>query len=632
MRRPRRAVPVPARPRRGQAAQPVVVLPVGGAARPARSSPAWRTTSTGPVGSATSPSWPGSIWAGGTGRLSLALRRRRAGGRPDRRHRARRRSASAATTTRAGSPASSATPTPAPTSSPSSGILAIFFCDDRAEGAASPSPSPSSPAWCSCYSRTGLLAGAFALVWMVLGRRLGPGGRRRARGRPGLGRQQHPAEPDHRRALLRPLRQRQAARAHHRPGAGASWPTCRGTATGRARPRSTSATSSSSSTTATSPPARRAAGSHCSSCSRSWPTPSSGCRSQSRQGTSRPRRARPPSSAPLSWPSPSARSCSTRRWRSWSRFALGHALRAADRGPARWLSGSTSPPTTPTSGAASRCCCATPRRCSQLGHAVTVVAPDSPTEVLDAAATDRRRRRGDPRRRPPGLPARAPRLGPGRAAGSAVVPRAGPGVRDGRPTAAGSSTSTRTRAAGRSRWRRRDRPSGRARHAGALRTTLAARLPGSRPTPTGPRTCRGWPSTAPTARPTSATSAGSRPTRASTSSLARWRRCLDDTAPRPRRRHALRRRGLRGRRRRGRGRPRRTRVAPRATSHPRTSSAGSGSWSSRASGPSPSGSSSPRRWPPASPSSSPTPAPCRRSPAPTTRGSRARATPPTWRA
>ncbi len=52
-------------------------------------------------------------------------------------------------------------------------------------------------------------------------------------------------------------------------------------------------------------------------------------------------------------------------------------------------------------------------------------------------------------------------------------------------------------------------------------------------------------------------------------------------------------------------------------------------WSSRACGRSPSASSSPRPWRPASPSSSPMPAPCPRSPGPTTPGSRGRATPTT---
>ena len=35
-----------------------------------------------------------------------------------------------------------------------------------------------------------------------------------------------------------------------------------------------------------------------------------------------------------------------------------------------------------------------------LGRPVTVVAPDAPTEVLDAAAGDRSRNSCDPRRRP----------------------------------------------------------------------------------------------------------------------------------------------------------------------------------------------------------------------------------------
>ncbi|MCF6376271.1 hypothetical protein L2K70_01495 [Nocardioides KLBMP 9356] len=52
------------------------------------------------------------------------------------------------------------------------GILAIFFCDDRAKVRIAVAV-PIVVGLVLVYSRTGLLAGAFAAVWLLLGRRLG---------------------------------------------------------------------------------------------------------------------------------------------------------------------------------------------------------------------------------------------------------------------------------------------------------------------------------------------------------------------------------------------------------------------------------------------------------------------------
>ncbi|MCW2738235.1 O-antigen ligase family protein [Nocardioides sp.] len=53
------------------------------------------------------------------------------------------------------------------------GVLAVFFCDDRTKVRLAVA-APIVAGLLLCYSRTGLLAGAFALVWVLLGRRLGP--------------------------------------------------------------------------------------------------------------------------------------------------------------------------------------------------------------------------------------------------------------------------------------------------------------------------------------------------------------------------------------------------------------------------------------------------------------------------
>lgn len=53
------------------------------------------------------------------------------------------------------------------------GVLAIFFCDERTKVRLVVA-APIVAGLVLCYSRTGLLAGAFTLIWMLLGRRLGP--------------------------------------------------------------------------------------------------------------------------------------------------------------------------------------------------------------------------------------------------------------------------------------------------------------------------------------------------------------------------------------------------------------------------------------------------------------------------
>ncbi len=52
------------------------------------------------------------------------------------------------------------------------GVLAVFFCDDRWKVRAAVAV-PIVAGLVLCYSRTGLLAAGFAVVWVVLGRRLG---------------------------------------------------------------------------------------------------------------------------------------------------------------------------------------------------------------------------------------------------------------------------------------------------------------------------------------------------------------------------------------------------------------------------------------------------------------------------
>ncbi|WP_210438914.1 hypothetical protein [Nocardioides xinjiangensis] len=55
------------------------------------------------------------------------------------------------------------------------GVLAVFFCDDRWQVRLAVAV-PVVAGLVLTYSRTGLLAGAFAVVWVLLGRRLGPAG------------------------------------------------------------------------------------------------------------------------------------------------------------------------------------------------------------------------------------------------------------------------------------------------------------------------------------------------------------------------------------------------------------------------------------------------------------------------
>ena len=222
-----------------------------------------------------------------------------------------------------------------------------------------------------------------------------------------------------------------------------------------------------------------------------------------------------------------------------------------------------------------------------------------------------------------------PRLGPQRAAGRAVVPRPGPGVRD-------------VRAPRRIVHLHQD-PRGRARSASRRRSPGGARWPRSCPPSSRPAACRAASAANWTQRPAAP---GPRPPRdpRTVGYLGRLStdKGLDVLARRAR--HASRRRRLLlagdtryvdadsvAPRRRGRRRASATGRHVSATSRPRSSSAASPSSCSPASGPSRSGSSSPRPWRPASPSSSPTPARCPRSPAPTTRGSPARATPTTSR-
>ncbi len=62
------------------------------------------------------------------------------------------------------------------------GVLAIFFSDDRWKVRVVIA-APLVTGLVLCYSRTGLLAAAFALLWIVFGRRLGPAGGAAVRGR-----------------------------------------------------------------------------------------------------------------------------------------------------------------------------------------------------------------------------------------------------------------------------------------------------------------------------------------------------------------------------------------------------------------------------------------------------------------
>ena len=264
-------------------------------------------------------------------------------------------------------------------------------------------------------------------------------------GIPGVGRRQRPGGPHHYRSVLRPDGQRRPARPHHRPGAGRAG----GHAVVRQRARhGRRSTSAISVLLPQQLPGDPAGG--------RLARPGPGARpdglrlpaaldGRARRRPRAPRLRRRPSSRPRRWPSRWARSCWTPRWRSRSRLALGSRA-AADRGPAGWLSGSTSLPTTPTSAGGSRCSCAHAAALVELGRPVTVVAPDSPTDVLDAAASTgadvvaiRAGGRRDYLRR-------LARVGPGRAPRTAVVLRPGPRAGDRRRTATGWSTCTSCRA------------------------------------------------------------------------------------------------------------------------------------------------------------------------------------------
>ncbi len=242
-----------------------------------------------------------------------------------------------------------------------------------------------------------------------------------------------------------------------------------------------------------------------------------------------------------------------------------------------------------------------------LGRRVVVVAPDRPTDVLDAAAARRRRGRRDPRRRPPRLPPPAPRVGP-HASATGCCGATGWCPRSPRPvTAAASSTSTScpARAPSAPRWQSRGSgPRGVLAPSHFLASQVARRR--------GPRQLDRRPSS-PTARgeaapPASASWAGSPPTRASTSSHVPSPRPGSPTPPSsspattagsPAEQQAPVARRAR--------RARRPRTPPGPADARRPSSPTSTWRCSRAGSPSRSASSSPRRWPPACPSSSPTP-------------------------
>ena len=157
------------RPARGGAR-----LPAAGRHAPRRAAGAARLlghgqpTSTGPAGSATWPSWLAS--SGQAAPAASRCARRASASRPDSSRSAWQLAASAATPPRS-SHRLPADPNAGAYFIVVLGILAIFFCDDRWKVRSR--RGPDSAGLVLSYSRTGLLAGAFAVVWVLVGRRLG---------------------------------------------------------------------------------------------------------------------------------------------------------------------------------------------------------------------------------------------------------------------------------------------------------------------------------------------------------------------------------------------------------------------------------------------------------------------------
>ena len=205
------------------------------------------------------------------------------------------------------------------------GIIAVFFCDDRWKVRLAVAV-PIVAGLVLSYSRTGLLAGAFAIVWVLLGRRLGAaGGAAMAVGlvwvvnnipkslttfgpfsdRSGSDALREPdhrpgTDPDRRRTVVRP-RPRHCQGQHPRPRVLLPQQLSRHPAGGRlgsAGPRA-------------GPDGRSR-----SCCSAK----------QARAGDLAAAGARPPSSPSRSWPPRLARCCSTPPWRSRSASRSGQAL------------------------------------------------------------------------------------------------------------------------------------------------------------------------------------------------------------------------------------------------------------------------------------------------------------------
>ena len=238
--------------------------------------------------------------------------------------------------------------------------------------------------------------------------------------------------------------------------------------------------------------------------------------------TSPPPARRRPSSASPSWPSPSARCCSTPRWRSPSRWPS--ATRCATTRPEvrpmaeRDLPGGQQP--RPRRGRADA---AAARRGAPRARSPgdRRGPPDSPREVLDAAAAvgavavairaDGRRDYVAPLRSWDRTRARR----------AAVVPRARAGVRDRGPPRGGSSTSTRSRAA-RPGGARSLSPAGALGHPRAVRRHGRAASGAAGRTPTGPTDLPVLAAAPPRRLARRLPRAASPPTRASTSSPGPW--------------------------------------------------------------------------------------------------------------
>ncbi len=215
------------------------------------------------------------------------------------------------------------------------------------------SPSRSLSGSFLCYSRTGLLAGVFAVIWICVrpsaraGRRRGPG--RRA----GLDRQQHPGGPDHRSGRSPIARAATTCASASSPRstssiANAPW-YGNGPGTAKVMIRDLEFFFHNSYL------ATRQEGGLAGAAARPGPArlhlrpPGPPARTRRPEGRGRAGRGH---RRRRSWPSPSARCCSTPRWASSSASRWD----TPDPGPGeptRWLSGSTWPPTTRTSGAAS---------------------------------------------------------------------------------------------------------------------------------------------------------------------------------------------------------------------------------------------------------------------------------------